>query len=298
MVGLMNKFKEMQVFCRIVELGTFVAVAREKGVSAMMISKYIKQLETDLGVTLINRQSRKLQITEIGMNYYQQSKAILDDVDALEVSIAELSSSVKGVLRINAPIDFGGLYMVPVIDAYQKKFPDVEVLMSLDNTAVDLSSGQFDIAIVVTDVLDEGVVARKIAQTALGTYAAASYLDKQGVPQVIDDLLQHKCLHYLGTPHANAWVFEEQGKRVEISPKWVFASNNGRALCQAAALGMGIVRSPALSVKSYVLSGELQEILVQYQIPNLSVYATYLQRHYYPAKMSTFVDFLVDYFTE
>ncbi|NOQ16233.1 MAG: LysR family transcriptional regulator [Methyloprofundus sp.] len=294
----MSKLKEMQVFCRIVELGTFVAVAREKQVSAMMISKYIKQLESDLGVTLINRQTRKLQITEIGKKYYQQCKKILEDINSLESSISQLSSNVKGILRINAPIDFGGLYMVPVIDEYQKKYPEVEVLMSLDNAEVDLSAGMFDISIVVTDILDEGVVARKIAQTSLCTYASPKYIKTHGEPFKINDLLQHKCLHYLGTPHGNSWIFDGKEGRVEISPQWVFASNNGRALCQAAALGMGVVRSPALSVKPYVVSGELVEILADYQIKNLSVYATYLQRNYYPAKMSSFLDFLVAYFTE
>jgi len=294
----MNKFKEMQVFCRIVELGTFAAVAREKEVSAMMISKHIKQLESDLGVTLINRQTRKLQITEIGNSYYRQCKKILEDINSLECSISQLSSNVKGVLRINAPIDFGGLYMVPVIDEYQKKYPGVEVLMSLDNAEVDLSAGISDISIVVTDILDEGVVARKIAQTSLCTYASPKYIKAHGEPFKIKDLLQHKCLHYLGTPHGNSWIFDDKQERVEISPQWVFASNNGRALCQAAALGMGVVRSPALSVKPYVISGELVEILADYRIKNLSVYATYLQRNFYPAKMSTFLDFLVAYFAE
>jgi DNA-binding transcriptional LysR family regulator len=294
----MNKFKEMQVFCRIVELGTFAAVAREKGLSAMMISKHIKHLESDLGVTLINRQTKKIQITEIGVTYYQQCKKILEEVDSLECSISQLSSNVKGVLRINAPIDFGGIYLVPVINEYQKKYPEVEVLMSLDNAEADLSSGVIDISIVVTDVLDEGVVARKIAQTSLCTYAAPQYIKEYGRPLDIGDLLQHKCLHYLGTPHGDSWIFEDKSERVAISPKWVFASNNGRALCQAAALGMGVVRSPALSVKSYVASGELVEILEDYQIKNLSVYATYLQRNYYPAKISIFLDFLVAYFTE
>lgn len=294
----MNKFKEMQVFCRIVELGTFSAVAREKGVSAMMISKHIKQLESDLGVTLINRQTRKLQITEIGNNYYRQCKKILEELDSLECSISQLSSNVKGILRINAPIDFGGLYMVPVIAEYQKIHPEVEVLMILDNAEVDLSAGGVDISIVVTDILDEGVVARKIAQTSLCTYVAPKYIKVQGEPLKVHDLLQHKCLHYLGTPHGRAWIFEEAGKRVEISPKWIFASNNGRALCEAAALGMGVVRAPALSVKSYVKSGELVEILANYRVNDISIYATYLQRNYYPAKMSSFLDFLVAYFAE
>ena len=288
----------MQVFCRIVELGTFVAVARERGVSAMMVSKYIKQLETSLGVTLIYRQSRTLQVTEVGLIYYNRCKVILDDVDTLECAISQSGQEVKGELRLNVSIDFGSLYMLPIIHRYQQQYPDVNILMSLDNTPIKLAESHFDIAIVVTDTLDQGVVARKIAQTSLGTYASPDYLSQCGEPKNLSEIEGHRCLHYLGTPHANVWVFNHVGQRVEITPQWVFASNNGKTLCQAAALGMGIVRTPALSVKPYVESGELVEILADYRMSDLAVYATYLQRDCYPPKTKTFIDFLMDYFAE
>jgi DNA-binding transcriptional LysR family regulator len=293
-----DKLKNMRVFCRIVELGTFAAVAREMGVSAMMISKYMRSLENALGVTLINRKTRQLYVTELGRSYYQQCKQLLADLSDIESSVTQSGNIVKGVLKINAPIDFGGLYMVPVIDAYQKKYPEVNVLMSLNNAFINLRAGKFDISIVVTDKLDQGVVAREIAQTSLCTYASPGYLKRYGCPETTEDLERHKCLHYLDTPHADVWVFHKDNKRFDIHPKWSFASNNGRALCQAAALGMGLIRAPALSVRSYVQSGELVEVLELYKIPKLSVYATYLQRNYYPAKMSTFTDFLVNYFAE
>ena len=294
----MDKLKNMRVFCRIVELGTFAAVAREMDVSAMMISKYMRSLENALGVTLINRKTRQLHVTELGQSYYRQCKQLLADLNDIESSVTQSGSIVKGVLKINAPIDFGGLYMVPVIDAYQKKHPEVNVLMSLNNAFINLRAGKFDISIVVTDKLDQGVVAREIAQTSLCTYASPGYLKQYGCPETAEDLERHKCLHYLDTPHADVWVFHKDNKRFDIRPKWSFASNNGRVLCQAAALGMGLIRAPALSVRSYVQSGELVEVLESYKIPKLSVYATYLQRNYYPAKMSTFTDFLVNYFAE
>jgi len=294
----MDKLKNMQVFCRIVELGTFAAVAREMEVSAMMISKYMHSLEHSLGVSLISRKTRQLNVTELGQAYYLQCKQILENINDLESSITQSGKLVKGVLKINAPIDFGGIYMLPVINAYQQQYPDVNVLMTLDNTFVNLRSGKFDIAIVVTDKLDQGVVARKIAQTSLCTYASPGYLQQYGTPMRIEDLKAHKCLHYLDTPHADVWIFKQAKERIEIRPTWVFASNNGGALCQAASLGMGIVRSPALSVREYVQSGELVEILEDYKLSSLSVYATYLQRNYYPAKISTFIDFLVDDFAE
>lgn len=294
----MDKLKNMQVFCRIVELGTFAAVSREMGVSAMMVSKYMRHLEDSLAVTLINRKTRQLSVTDLGQHYYRECKQLLEQLNDLDSSMTHLRSRIEGTLKVNSPIDFGDIYLVPVINEYQKQYSEVSVLMSLDNAVINLREGIFDISIVVTDQLDQGVVARKIAQTSLCTYASPEYLKRYGKPEVIEDLVHHKCLHYIGTPHAESWIFKQNNKRVDIRPKWSFATNNGQALCQATSLGMGIMRSPALSVRRYVQSGELVEVLADYKLPDISVYATYLQRHYYPAKITTFINFLVEYFIE
>jgi DNA-binding transcriptional LysR family regulator len=294
----LDKFNNMQVFCRIVELGTFAGVAREMGLSAMMISKYITQLEKSLGVSLLSRTTRSLSLTEAGESYYNRSKQLLDDLAALDESVVQLGQSVKGLLKISAPIDFGGLYMIPVIDKYQQQFSEVKVTMNLNNKFVNLRDGRFDISIVVTDCLDQGIVARKIATTSLSTYASPAYLSEKGCPQTLEELVQHRCLHYMDTPHGEHWMFNVAGELKKIKADWVFASNNGRALCQAAALGMGIVQVPRLSARSYLERGELVEILHKYQMPNLPIYATYLQRRFYPAKLTTFVDFVLSYFAK
>ncbi len=294
----MDKFNNMRVFCRIVELGTFAAVAREMSVSAMMISKYVAQLEQSLGVVLLNRTTRSLNLTEAGHAYYNRSKQLLEDLAELDESTAQLGGSVKGILKISAPIDFGGLYMVPAIESYQREYPDVKILMSLDNKFQNLRDGQFDMVIVVTDCLDQGVVARKLTDTELGTYASPEYLAKFGVPKTLEDLPRHRCLHYVNTPHGEYWVFNQEGEIKKIKIDWYFATNNGRALSQAAAMGMGVMRAPKLSVKDYLAEGRLQEVLPEYRLPLLSVYATYLQRRFYPAKLSSFVDYLIKYFAK
>ncbi len=168
----MNKLQNIQVFCRIVELGTFAAVAREMNLSAMMISKYVAQLEKSLGVVLINRTTRSLTITEAGQSYYNRSKQLLEDFKDLDESTAQMGNTVKGNLKINAPIDFGGIYMVPAIEAYHRIYPEVKIMMTLDNKPVNLRHGSYDIAILVTDTLDPGVVAKKITKTELCTYAS------------------------------------------------------------------------------------------------------------------------------
>jgi len=292
----MDKLKNMQAFCRIVELGTFAAVARDMKLSAMMISKYVAQLEKSLGVILLNRTTRSLTLTEAGESYYTRSKQLLEDLHDLDESTSQLGSSVKGILRINAPIDFGGSYMVPAIEAYQHLYPEVKILMSLDNNPVNLRKDSFDISILVTDTLDPGVVARKITQTELCTYASPDYLTKNGHPKTLADLSTHRCLHNTNTPHGNNWIFNDKGDTLKIKNDWAFASNNGRALCEAATLGMGIVQAPKSSVMDYLDHKQLIEILHEYRIPTLLIYATYLQRRFYPAKLSTFIDFLTTFF--
>jgi len=292
----MNKLNNMQVFCRIVELGTFAAVAREMNLSAMMISKYVAQLEKSLGVVLLNRTTRSLSVTEAGESFYIRCKQLLEDFDDLEESTAQLGNTVKGYLRINAPIDFGGLYMVPAIEAYQRLYPDVKILMSLDNKAVNLRRGLFDVSILVTDTLDPGVVARKITKTELCTYASPEYIEKNGCPKTLDDINNHRCLHYTNTPHGDFLVFNDKDQLIRIKNNWAFATNNGRALCKAASLGMGIVQAPTFSVLNYLQNDQLVEILHPYRIPTLLVYATYLKRRFYPAKLSTFIDFLGTFF--
>ena len=292
----MDKFNNMQVFCRIVELGAFSAVAKEMKLSTMMISKYMAALEASLGVVLLNRTTRSLNLTSAGEAYYNRSKQLLDDLAELEASTMQLGERVKGQIKISAPIDFGGIYMVPAIEQFLRSYPEIKILMSLDNKPPNLRDGSFDISLLVTNKLDPGVVARKIAETELCTYASPRYLAEKGCPKTIEDLTQHQCLHYVDTPHGEYWLFNVDDAQKKIKTDWVLASNNGRALCQAAALGMGIVQAPRLSVVSYLQSGELVEILQEFRRPTLAVYATYLQRRFYPAKLTAFIDFLLAYF--
>ncbi|MDD4915992.1 MAG: LysR family transcriptional regulator [Methylococcales bacterium] len=292
----MDKFNNMQVFCRIVELGTFSAVAREIKCSTMMVSKYMANLEASLGVVLLSRTTRSLSLTSAGEAYYNRSKQLLEDLAELEAATAQMSERIKGHLRISAPIDFGGMFMVPVIDQFMRLYPEVKVLMTLDNKPPNLRIGNFDISLLVTDTLDQGVVARKIAETELCTYAAPDYLARVGCPQRIEDLAAHHCLHYVDTPHGDYWPFIVDTEVKKFRADWFLSSNNGRVLCQAAVLGMGIVRAPKLSATPFLQTGELVEIFQDYQRPALAIYATYLQRRFYPAKLTAFIDYLLKYF--
>jgi len=264
----------------------------------MQISKVIAQLEKTLGVVLLSRTTRSVNLTEAGQLYYRKGKLILEELEELDESTAQLGESVKGILKLCAPIDFGSIFMVPAIEAYQLQFPDVRISMTLDNKHQNLREGLYDIGILVTDNLDPGVVARKIFTTRLGNYASPDYLKKNGEPMTPEDLSQHRCLHYMDTPHGEYWLFNDHGNMLKYRPDWCFSSNNGRALSKAALLGMGIIRTPELSVAEYLEQGSLVEILTDYRLPELSVYATYLQKKFYPGKLTSFIDFLLEFFSD
>lgn len=292
----MDKLTSMQVYCRVAELSSFVKAANSLNLSATMVSKHVALLEKSLGVCLLNRTTRKVSLTEVGAAYYQRCKQLVADLDELEASASELSQLPRGTLRIHAPIDFGAMHMVPMIKAYQDTYDKVAVKLTLDNRGADLTEGNFDISMRVTDAPDPGLVAVSIATTELCTYASAGYLAIHGEPNSIEALREHRCLHFVDTPHGEHWIFNDSGNLHRFKPVWHFSSNNSIALCEAAALGMGIIRAPNVSVAPYVRKGQLEEILRDYRLPAVQVSVMYLPRRFVPVKISSFVSFAKEYF--
>ncbi len=292
----MDKFKSMQVFCRVVELGSFTAVAREWDLSPTMVGKHVTYLEKQLGLSLLTRTTRRISLTEAGRGYYQRSKQLLEDLEELENSVSALGEGARGTLVVAAPIDFGLMYLVPAITLFRQSHPNITVSLGLENRFIDLSSGDYDLSIRITDTPHHGMIAKRITTTELCTFASPGYLAAQGEPQIIADLHRHRCLGYINTPHSNHWLFHDQGQPVEFKCRWQFASNNGTALCEAAAMDMGIIQVPSTTARPYLADGRLREILLDYCVRDLPVYAFYLQRRFIPAKITAFVSFLQDYF--
>ncbi|HFD13216.1 MAG TPA: LysR family transcriptional regulator [Crenotrichaceae bacterium] len=292
----MDKLKSMTAFCSVAELGSFIAAADKLNLSGPMVSKYIAHLENQLGVCLLNRTTRKVTLTETGRQYYSSCVQLLDHLTELEEITSQADHFPKGVLKINAPVDFGMMHMLPAIDAYNQLYPQINIQLVLENKHIDLNDGIFDIVIRITDEPDTHVIGKIIRTTELCTYASSGYLEKHGEPLTIDSLDNHQCLQFLGTPHGEAWIFQQDNKIQNIRPRWCFASNNGSILCQAAEKGMGIFQAPDITVEPYLKSGVLKKILHSYRVPSLPIYAMYLSRRYIPVKTSSFIKFLTGYF--
>lgn len=292
----MDKLKSMNAFCLVSELGSFAAAAERLNLSGPMVSKHIAQLEQGLGVCLMNRTTRKVSLTETGRLYYPRCKQLLNNLAELEELTNQTENLPKGLLKINAPIDFGMMYLVQAVASYKHDYANVDVHLVLDNQPIDLKDGLYDIAIRITDEPAEDVVGRIIRTTELCTYASPDYLKRHGEPRLVEELKNHQCLQFLGTPHGSSWIFQNENSLYSYTPNWCFASNNGTVLCQAAEKGFGIFQAPDITVAPYLGSGTIQEILHPYRVPSLPIYCMYLSRKTIPIKIRSFVEFLGDYF--
>lgn len=284
----MNTFNAMQCFCRIVELESFAKAALDLGISPAQVSKQITALEAHLKVRLLNRTTRKVSLTEIGTLYYEKCQHILSELNELEELIEQQDQEPQGVLKISAPIDFSTMYLMRGLTVFQQSHPKIQLDISFNDHFVSLIEEGFDVAIRIGDLPDSTLIARRLATTFLGHYVSPEYLQKYGEPQSLGELEEHQALKYI----ANGREFPGLLQKCH----WTMSCNNGRAMCEAASHGAGIITQPHFLAMPYLQNGSLVEILKQHRRPDIGIYAIYQHRTYTPCKILNFVDFLSDYF--
>lgn len=292
----MDTIDGMRTFVAVVSEGSFSRAAERLELSPQLVSKYVSQLEARLGVRLMNRSTRRLSLTEAGRAYVDRCRQILADLADMESAVGDMSAKARGELRINAPMSFGVTHLSPAIAAYQQQQPDVTVDLSLNDRVVDVVSEGYDIGIRIAQLEPSTLVARKLAPVHLAVCASPDYLTRAGVPQTPEDLSMHECLRYAYWAEQDQWLFSRDGETQKIRVKGSFSANNGDALRLAALAGRGLVLQPTFIVADDLRAGRLQQVLGDYALRELGLYAVYAHRQYLSAKVRTFIDFLVDYF--
>lgn len=184
----MDRFKLMKIFVRIVETGSFSAVAKEENILQPAVSKQLGALEQSLGVRLLNRTTRRISLTEAGKEYYERCHRILDDIDELETQVTGLQNKPAGTLRVNAPVAFGQVHMLPLLISFRHQYPDVAIELSLDDRFADLVQEGYDVAIRFGELSDSQLVARHVGSSSRMCVATPAYLSKFGTPKTPADL--------------------------------------------------------------------------------------------------------------
>lgn len=270
----MNPLTAMQAFRRVVELGSFAAAAREADLSNAVVSKYVAQLEQQLGTRLLQRTTRQLSLTEAGQRYYQTVVHVLDELAAAELQIRDASSRPKGTLRLNAPMSFGLLHVAPLLPMFAERYPEIDIDLSLGDQVQDLVEEGFDMALRIRERLeDSSLVAKPLATVQRVLCAAPAYLTKAGEPRHPHDLRAHNCLRYSLATDSQRWQFDRDGEPIEVAVRGSLNANNSLALLASVQAGCGIALLPRFLAGPALQRQELVTLLPDYQLAARTLYA-------------------------
>lgn len=289
---MMDQINAMKVFRRVIETGSFTAVANEMGITQPTVSKHINSLESYHGTKLMNRSTRQLHPTDTGLMYYERCCLILDELDDIDEQMRAQLSLPAGTLRVNAPVTFGRLQILPRLWKFLKQYPEVKFDMFMDDNYVDLVKEGIDVAIRIGPLTDSTLIARKIGIMHRYTVASPEYIKKHGKPETLQDLLQHNCLVYNLLTTRNDWYFQGKKGMEKIAVHGTFSTNNPDAIRGALLAGLGVAASPDWLVEEDIKQGRLVEIMTDYKPTSLDINAIYPQRRFMPAKVNLFINYL------
>lgn len=290
----MDRLLAMRVFSTVVETGSFARAAEQLQLSATATSRHVAELEKHLGAQLLQRSTRRLNLTGVGAEYYDRCRLILADVEEAEAQAATAESQPKGLLRISLPHSFGLRYIAPLMTEFCRRYPELQLEFNFSDRTVDLVEEGIDMALRITAELKTSLVARKLAPVRVVCCAAPAYLERHGTPQSPDELRMHNCLTYSYAPTVNTWTFLRDGREIPVQVKGQLRANNGDMNRLAAINGLGIILLPAFMVCDELRSGSLKPILTGYDLPGLDVYAVYLPGARRAARIKAMVEHLWD----
>lgn len=294
----MDRFADMQMFVKVVESASISAAAERLEVAKSAVSRRLAELEARLGVQLLQRTTRRLNLTDSGRSFYERCLRILADLEEAEIAVSQAHGALSGKLRVALPLSFGLLHLVPVINAFAAAHPELEFDLDFNDRQVDLMQEGFDLAVRVAHLSDSSLIARRIAVVRHMVCASPGYLEQRGTPSTPDDLLTHACLGYSNLANPGLWAYTDaQDKRARIQVPITLKANNGDFLQRAAIAGQGIIMQPTFYVSEAICSGDLVPILCNYRWPEVNAYAMYPPTRHLSTRVRALVDFLVEKFS-
>jgi DNA-binding transcriptional LysR family regulator len=290
----MDRLSAMRLFVRVAELGSFSGVALQMGVARSVVTRQVAALEAHLGTKLIARSTRSLALTSAGTTYLEKCRVILNLVESAETDIAHERMTPRGNLRISLPLSFGIKRIAPLQLRFAERYPEVGLDMDYSDRRVSLIEEGFDLSIRITRSLAANDVARKLGSAKLMVVAAPDYLSRHGRPQHPTDLLHHECLGYTIGGANSPWPFVIDGHVQSVAVRSRVNGNNGEVLVEAAAQGLGITYQPDFIIGNAIENGRLHQILTDFPIPELEIYAMLPGNRHIPHRVRVLMDDLQD----
>jgi len=292
----MDTLTRMKTFVEVVEAGGFSAAARKMGRSKALISKYVRELEDELGARLLNRTTRTLSLTEVGQGYARDAIEILQRIEDLQSSVGDAHAAPRGRLKVSAPRTFGDGELGRAIMEFVVSEPEITLELHLEDRFVDLVDEGFDVAIRISTLTDSSLIARRLASFRIAVVASPALLEQHGTPERPEDLAAKPCIIDSNAAYRTNWPFLVEGERMSMPVKGRVEVDSPNAARLAALAGLGFAIVPYLVVKDDVEAGRLAVVLQPFEPASAAIHAVYPHRRHLSGKVRSFIDFLVKWF--
>lgn len=287
----MTDFSQIKTFVLVSELGSLAAAARTLGVSPAAISKQLTKLEEELGLQLLLRSTRKLELTEVGINYCFQCRRILEEVEAASALISQIKVVPNGALKVVSGRHFATSYIVPNVKEFLLKYPKIELNLELAERIPDLNTEAIDILIGMSISATGDVIQKRIGTTSYSLCASPDYLKQFGIPKKPEDLKNHRYIAHSMRKPDNELIFHNK-EVVALTP--YLRVNDTETMLNFALDGLGVVKLHHYVVKKHLEQGLLHELLSSYNTSEVPIYVAYPQRRFIASKVRCFIDFITE----
>ncbi|MEZ5652889.1 MAG: LysR family transcriptional regulator [Burkholderiaceae bacterium] len=288
----MNKLDQMQVLVAVADAGSFVRAADALGISKTAVSRLVAELETRLGVRLIQRTTRRLSLTDEGAAFVERCRELLGAVEAIEAEVSANVEQAIGRIRVNVPVSFGNRVLAPLWPRFIARHPNVALEVTLVDRFVDVVDEGFDLAVRVGNPPSSSLIARRLGATRLVLCASPGYLRLHGEPGHPHELERHVTIGYSLLTTGDHWHFVGPDGPVSVRVVPRMHSNSGDTCCAAALADQGIVLEPTFLVHEHLASGALRELMPAFRGPEFAIQAVYPSRRHLAPKVRLLVDFL------
>ncbi|WP_263264063.1 LysR substrate-binding domain-containing protein [Pseudomonas sp. RIT-PI-S] len=282
------RWEGIDEFVAVAELGQFSAAAVQLGVSSSHVSRQVAQLEERLQARLFYRSTRRVSLTEAGLTFLQHCRRLHDGREEAMRAVHDLAAEPKGLLRMTCAVAYGERFIVPLVNDYQARYPQLRVDIELSNRTLDLVNEGLDLAVRLGRLQDSRLVASRLAPRRMYLCAAPAYLQRYGRPHSLSELARHNCL--VGS--SDQWAMQQDGRELSIRVQGNWRCNSGQAVLDAALKGMGLCQLPDYYVLEHLRSGALVSLLEAHQPPNTAVWALYPQQRHLSPKVRGMVEHL------
>lgn len=291
----------MRAFARVVEAGTFTRASDSLDMPKATLTKLIQTLESHLRTRLLNRTTRRVTVTPDGAAYYERVVQLLSDLDELDGSMALSQASPKGRLRIDISGSLALLVIIPALPDFHARYPDIQIDIGVSDRPVNLIAENVDCVVRGGEIMDQTLIARRIAELGFTTCAAPSYLARYGEPAHPSDLNKtHHVVGYFSAETGRHWpfTFNLDGEAIEIHGRYIAAFNEGSAYVAAAVVGLGVIQAPTFMIQRHLDDGTLQPILTQWRNEVMPLHIVYPPNRHLSTKLRIFVDWAAEIFAK